>query len=204
MPRTVRHIALGLVVVAAGAAAGLAAGHGLKWVGWWGAGDAPVTLPMPLPAAVTSPAGTSGAARRDRNPVREAERAGRPVPLPVRTVPTAETPWSAAAPALHTSLLIDGATHPVSGDHPVALPSGTRFRLRVASGEAAAIEVHAVNPAGRATGEPLWQGVVAAGQPATTPPLRLAGLRGMETLRVMRRTLDDGLLTEQQVQVLHH
>lgn len=104
---------------------------------------------------------------------------------------------------LRTTLLIDGAARPVDGSTPVALPSGTRFRLQLRSTEPALIEVHAVNALGQASDGPLWRGTVAAHTPVDTARLRLAATTGMETLRVLRRSLLDGSVSEQRVQVLH-
>ena len=138
-------------------------------------------------------------APHDANPLRQVTqlpRGGRVVPTPVAT-------WAEAAPYIRTALLVDGASGPVGADETVALPSGSRFRLQVSNGEAAEVEVHAVNAHGTASAGPLWRGVIGAHHTAQTPRLRRAGSTGVKTLRVLRRSLSSGVTTEQQVQVLH-
>jgi hypothetical protein len=108
-----------------------------------------------------------------------------------------------SANGLRTTLLIDGAARPVDGHTTVALPDGARFRLQLRSSEPAVIEVHAVNPHGEASDGPLWRGTVPANTNIDTARLRLAGTHGMETLRVLRRSLLDGSVSEQRVQLLH-
>ena len=86
---------------------------------------------------------------------------------------------------------------------PVALPDGARFRLQLRSREPAVIEVHAINPHGQASDGPLWRGTVPANTAVDTARLRLAGASGVETLRVLRRSLLDGSVSEQRLQLLH-
>ncbi len=135
----------------------------------------------------------------DRNPYRNHQ-----VQMPSigRIVDTPVAPWTVRAASLRTALLVDGVAEPVTTDQ-LALPAGSRFRVRVTSGDSALVEVHAVNPRGIASQGPLWRGTVAAGQSVFTPGLRLDGTRGMETLRVVRHSLVDGTTTEQQVQIWH-
>lgn len=85
---------------------------------------------------------------------------------------------------LDAALLINGDVHPAA-DGRIALPSGSRFQLRLASTQAGILEVHAINPAGQSTGQPLWQVAVSAGAQVVTPMLRLAGTQGLETLRLV-------------------
>ena len=98
------------------------------------------------------------------------------------------------------SLVVDGR---LDASAPVALPDGARFRLQLRSSEPAVIEVHAVNPLGEASDGPLWRGTVPANTAIDTARLRLAGTTGMETLRVLRRSLLDGSVSEQRVHLLH-
>ena len=124
-------------------------------------------------------------------------------PAAGRLVDTPTEGWHHGSAGLRTTLLIDGAARPVDGNTTVAVPSGARFRLQLRSTEPALIEVHAVNALGQESDGPLWRGTVPAHSPVDTARLRLAGTTGMETLRVLRRSLLDGSVSEQQVQVLH-
>lgn len=124
-------------------------------------------------------------------------------PPAARLVDTPADGWRQGHNGLRTTLLIDGAARPVDGHTTVALPDGARFRLQLRSSEPAVIEVHAVNPHGEASDGPLWRGTVPANTNVDTARLRLAGTHGMETLRVLRRSLLDGSVSEQRVQLLH-
>ena len=124
-------------------------------------------------------------------------------PAAARLIDTPAEGWRHGNTGLRTTLLIDGAAGPVDGNTTVALPDGARFRLQLHSSEPSVIEVHAVNPLGEASDGPLWRGTVPANTRIDTARLRLAGTSGMETLRVLRRSLLDGSVSEQQVHVLH-
>lgn len=103
-----------------------------------------------------------------------------------------------------TTLWVDGAAAPIAAGTPVALPSGSRFHVQVGAAEASWVEMHAVNPHGVPSSGPLWSGVIEANGHVLTPRLRLEGARGVETLRLLRRSLRDGQLSEEQVQLMHH
>jgi hypothetical protein len=124
-------------------------------------------------------------------------------PVAGRLVDTPTEGWQHGGTGLRTTLLIDGAARPVDGNTTVALPNGTSFRLQLRSTEPALIEVHAVNALGETSDGPLWRGTIPAHTSIDTARLRLAGTAGMETLRVLRRSLLDGSVSEQWVQVLH-
>ncbi|MES2298057.1 MAG: hypothetical protein V4582_13515 [Pseudomonadota bacterium] len=110
---------------------------------------------------------------------------------------------SAPVPArLDAHVLVAGDAHNAANGR-IALPDGTRFQLRIASSRDGMLEVHAVNPYGVATGEPVWSGHVRAGSAVVTPMLRLEGARGLETLRLQLRAADDGAATERKVQIWH-
>jgi len=124
-------------------------------------------------------------------------------PAAARLIDTPAEGWHHGHAGLRTALLIDGAARAVDASAPVALPDGARFRLQLRSSEPAVIEVHAVNPLGEASDGPLWRGTVPANTNIDTARLRLAGTHGMETLRVLRRSLLDGSVSEQRVHLLH-
>lgn len=200
-----RHSIIGLAVFAGAFVLANAAQHVATQQGWLpiqghGQGLPAVRIPhLVMPAADALPAAPAGARpRHDSTPLRHLVH----LPGGGRVVDTPVAPWTVSAPYIRTALLVDGVAQPVHGDS-LALPSGSRFRLSVTSGEAAYVEVHAVSPQGQASDGPLWSGQVNAHASAMTPYLRLQGTRGLETLRVVRTSLTNGTSTEQQVQVWH-
>ena len=82
---------------------------------------------------------------------------------------------------LQTEVLV--GTRAYGGAERVALPAGTRFRLRLSATTEGVVQIVAINPAGAVHGE-LWRGVVTAGDTTLTPRFRLQGQRGLETLQV--------------------
>jgi len=200
MNAIIRNSAIGATVFATALVAANFTQRGLVRLGWIDSPVQSVAAAAPLMAVgLPDPSLAAAVPRHNSNPLRHLTQ----LPGGGRVVETPVAPWTLAAPYIRTALLVDGVAQPVSGDEPVALPGGTRFRLQVSSGEAALVEVHALNAQGVPSTGPLWRGVVAAHGTAETPRLRLEGLGGMETLRVLRRSLLDGTTTEEQVQVLH-
>lgn len=175
MSLTLRNTLIGTAVFVAMVAVGNGViKPGLARVGWLGGNQPSATAPELLPTAPNLA-------------VRQERAAGaRPSARPARTL-----------------LLIDGAAGPVAADAPVALPQGSRFSLLLRSAEAADVEIRAVAPDGHEEAAPLWQGSIVAQGSVETPKLRLTGMTGMETLRVVRRSLRDGQVTEEQVRLLH-
>lgn len=88
-----------------------------------------------------------------------------------------------AAPVLQAWLVIGSAEH-VLNDSRVALPNGSRFQIKLRSSQAGELALFTVSPAGTAGTEALWRGPVQAQGEAVTPMLRLAGVKGLETLQV--------------------
>jgi len=86
-----------------------------------------------------------------------------------------------AAPRLDTAVVIGGSRF----DNPeqLALPSDSVFTLSLQSDHGGRAEVYAINPEGQSSR--LWSGHLQAGQPQHTPALRLQGMRGNETLRIV-------------------
>lgn len=87
--------------------------------------------------------------------------------------------------------------------HPVVVQDGARFRLRLNADRASLVEVHAVNAAGMPSDGPIWSGFVAAGGSYLTPGFRVEGAPGLETVRVVQRSLPDGQVSQQQVRIWH-
>ncbi|MBL8331026.1 MAG: hypothetical protein JNJ71_19470 [Rubrivivax sp.] len=100
-------------------------------------------------------------------------------------------------------VLLEGVDAPVALDQPVALPHGSRFRVRLGAAEAATWQLVAIGPGADARETPLWSATTAAGGHTTSPRLRLSGTRGTETLKVIRRSLDGRITTVRVFQLLH-
>lgn len=120
-----------------------------------------------------------------------------PAPAPViRQAP------AVAPPRLQVALWVNGAAQG-SGSERLALPAGTRFQVKVSTNRAGTLAVYAVNPEGQSSAEPLWQTALQAGQSRLTPMLRLAGTRGLETLRLVLLDGDGLPLVERQLHIWH-
>jgi hypothetical protein len=72
-------------------------------------------------------------------------------------------------------------------DHPeqLALPSDSVFALSLRGDHHGSADVYAINPAGQSSH--IWSGRLQAGQDLRTPEMRLQGMRGTETLRIVFR-----------------
>ena len=211
MSAVIRPAAIGLLVFAAATTASIGARWGAQRIGWSDTERRPMAglvatddaTSGPIPVA-DLPAGNGAIARHDRNPLRSLRQ------LPVDGLASHQAASStfgggaAETARLGALLLIDGAAQPVHADRPIALPTGTRLQLQVTSPEPAVLELRAIAPDGRSEGAPLWQALLAANAPAVSPALRLMGMPGVETLRLVRRSLLTGEVVEQRVQVLHH
>jgi len=84
--------------------------------------------------------------------------------------------------AFKASLWIDGQLRAHTGER-LALASGAAFRLKLEGQRSGWVQVMATNPDG--VTQALWRIHVAEGDTAWTPVMRLQGVRGMETLRVV-------------------
>lgn len=197
MPHALRNTALAIATFAAFVALGQAViKPGLQRLGW--AAHHPAAA-----SSTTPPALVAELARQAEQRLRPATGQGAAAG---RLGSAANTPiGNTAAAGLRTALLIDGVAGPVNASQPVALPDGSRFRLQLRGGaEPVMVAVYAVAPDGHEADTPLWQAVLAAHGVAESPPLRLTGQTGMETLRVQRRALGDGSISEERVRLLHH
>jgi hypothetical protein len=121
-----------------------------------------------------------------------------PVPVAVQVVRPAPVPAR-----VNTELLVAGIAHPTIAG-PVALPSGTRLQVRLTPTRNGQIELHAISPAGDHAGAPLWTAAATAGSTVQSPPLRLQGQRGMETLRVVLRSPNGAVVSRDDVHLWHH
>lgn len=116
---------------------------------------------------------------------------------PARDIAPARQPAGIAA-----TLLVGGVEHdPSTG--PIALPDGTRFQVRLRPERDSVLEIVPVNPMGEVSPAPLWMSRVSARVTATTPLLRLEGMRGYETLVVVQRDLQGRVISEKAVRILH-
>jgi hypothetical protein len=82
---------------------------------------------------------------------------------------------------LSASLLVDGSRLPQVGE--VAMADGSAFELLLSADHDGQAQLMAINPAGQAT--QLWSTHLQAGAEQQSPRLRLQGLRGEETLRIL-------------------
>lgn len=104
---------------------------------------------------------------------------------------------------LNASVLVGGSEH-TAADGRIGLPSGTRFQLRVRSAQAGLVQLHAINPEGKASAQPLWTSEIGANGALVTPVLRLEGATGKETLRVLLKAAGSGAeLARQDVEIWH-
>lgn len=100
------------------------------------------------------------------------------------------------------ALLVGGAVHQASQGR-LALPTGTRFQIRLVASRSGTLELYAVNPSGASSSEPLWTGAAQAGTEVLTPALRLEGTQGLETLRVVLKVPGQGVVALRKIQVWH-
>ncbi len=90
------------------------------------------------------------------------------------------------APRLRAAVIVGSSRF----DNPeqLALPTDSVFELSLGSGHSGQAQVYAINPEGRASY--IWSGRLQAGQDQRTPKLRLQGIRGTETLRIVFKVDD--------------
>jgi hypothetical protein len=105
-------------------------------------------------------------------------------------------------PRLDAALRIGGEIQPVGASR-IALPDGSRFTLRVSATRDGQLEVHAINPVGASNGSPIWQAKIQPGHPVESPMLRLAGVTGLETLRLTLRSPAGAVLASRDIELLH-
>ncbi|MES3022147.1 MAG: hypothetical protein V4857_11270 [Pseudomonadota bacterium] len=109
---------------------------------------------------------------------------------------------ASAGASLDTAVLVAGARHDAR-DGRIALPSGTRFQLRVISSREGQLEMYAVTPDGRSDSQPVWSGKVGAGVAVITPALRLEGARGLETMNLVLRAPGQEVAAHSTVEIWH-
>jgi hypothetical protein len=104
---------------------------------------------------------------------------------------------------LSAAVIVDG--NRIDDTESVALPSNSVFSLRLQADHGGAVTVYAINPQGRSS--PVWSGRLQTGQALDTPPMRLQGVRGLETLRMVFKPDEVGDSTPasvvREVQILH-
>jgi len=110
---------------------------------------------------------------------------------PVVTLPTrlleAQHRLSARAPQLSTTVIV--GSDRIDNPEQLALPSDSVFGLSLRGNHSGSVAVYAINPEGRSSH--IWSGHLHAGQDMRTPQMRLQGVRGVETLRIVFKT-DEG------------
>ncbi len=102
------------------------------------------------------------------------------------TVPSAaeqQMPMQVAAPHLQATIVIAGLR--LESSETFALPSDSVFALNLHCDFSGHAAVYAVNPAGQTS--QIWSTQLVAGQEQQTPDMRLQGMRGKETLRIVFR-----------------
>lgn len=97
-----------------------------------------------------------------------------------RPAPVLALPGAVQQP-LQAWLVLAGREHSLNAGQ-VALPSGSRFQIKLQSAQSGYLVVHAINPQGLRSAQPIWSGNVQPGIPATTGMMLLQGVRGQETL----------------------
>lgn len=117
-------------------------------------------------------------------------------------------PILAAFPAelqqpLQAWLVLAGREHWL-GAGQVALPSGSRFQIKLQSAQGGYLMVHTINPQGALSAQPLWSGSVQPGQITTTGVMRLQGERGQETLLLQLMATPGGVPLAQSRFMLWH
>jgi hypothetical protein len=85
------------------------------------------------------------------------------------------------APRLSASVIVGGSRF--DSPEQLALPTDSVFELSLGSNHSGEAQVYAINPEGQASH--IWSGHLQAGQDQRTPKLRLEGMRGLETLRIV-------------------
>lgn len=120
-----------------------------------------------------------------------------PTWAPAQVLQPTRLPVASAAvtPSVQASLWSHGVKRAQAGER-LALASGERFQLRMQAQRSGWVRVVGINAEGSAT--ELWRTELSAGEDAWSPALRLQGLRGVETLRVIGA---DGRM--QSFQILH-
>jgi hypothetical protein len=160
--------------------------------GWSHAGgNAGALVPAPQPpivAPVTSPVAV----------------AHHPSPLPAIAAPIQHPPQPPVIPPprLDAALRIGGEIQALGAGR-IALPDGSRFALRVSATRDGQLEVHAINPNGASNGGPIWQVRIEPGHPVESPMLRMAGVTGLETLRLTLRSAAGAVLASRDIELLH-
>lgn len=117
--------------------------------------------------------------------------------------PLAQPRQQVVAPRLTTAVLV--GDHLIDNPGQLALPSNSVFALSLQADHSGSADVYAINPEGRISH--LWSGYLHAGQDLRTPTMRLQGLRGTETLRMVFKpdAVDGSTLSTvvHQLEILH-
>lgn len=92
---------------------------------------------------------------------------------------------------LQAWLVLAGRQHSLNAGQ-VALPNGSRFKIKLQSAQSGYLVVHTVNPEGLRSAQAIWSGAVQAGQPATSGTMQLQGARGREALLLELQTSPGG------------
>lgn len=110
----------------------------------------------------------------------------------------------AAPTARLTATVIVGGNR-IDNTESLALHSNSVFSLRLQADYGGAVTVFAINPQGRSS--PVWSGRLQTGRALDTPPMRLQGVRGVETLRMVFKPDAVGDLTPatvvRELEILH-
>jgi hypothetical protein len=106
-------------------------------------------------------------------------------------------------PELKGWLVIGNTEHSLD-DGQIALPTGTKFQIKLRSAQAGLLSIYAINPDGKRSKEAIWSGVIEASGTITTPVVRLDGVKGQETIAVELRDKFRNALIAQTVFKLWH
>ena len=126
----------------------------------------------------------------------------KPSPPEGRTPGDVLVPRPGEMPVLKVALESNGRTL-LEGGGRIALPKDTRFSVRVEADRDGTVELHGVNPQGRATSAPIWQQALKRGERVLSPSLKAEGQGGSETLRVVFKPAGAGFANEESFIIWH-
>jgi hypothetical protein len=117
--------------------------------------------------------------------------------------PQARPMPSVLGPRLTASVIVGGSR--IDSPEKISLPTEGVFALSLRSYHNGRVDVYAINPEGQSSH--IWSGYLQAGQDLLTPQMRLQGLRGIETLRIVLtpHAVDDQFLSTvvRQLEIRH-
>lgn len=163
-------------------------------------GSPAAATPTPLPASDPDPAEATPLPMRVKSP--NQRRAVLAAAVLGATGVGTWLLWRTPSSGMTIALVSEGQTLARDGGR-VQLRSGSRFTVQVSARVAGLVELHTVDPGGRPSPGALWQSPIQAGESVLSPPLRLEGRQGLETLRVVLRALDGSTSAQQTIQVDH-